>query len=201
MKLYYAPGACSLSPHIAAHEAGIEIELEKVDLATKKTEGGEDFNEVNPKGYVPTLRLDNGEVLTEGPVIVQYIADQVPDKKLIPEKGTMDRYHTEEWLSFITSELHKAFGALFQQDLPDGERKLIMEKIAKRFEYVDSSLEGRKFLMGESFTVADGYLFTILTWTKPAGIDLAAYPNITEYMERMGKRPAVQTALKEEGLI
>lgn len=200
MKLYYVPGACSLSPHIAAREAGIEIELEKVDLAVRKTESGEDFNEVNPKGYVPTLRLDNGEVLTEGPVIVQYIADQVPDKQLVPEKGTMERYRTEEWLSFITSELHKTFGGLFRQDLPNGERTLVMEKIAKHFEYVDYHLEGKQFLMGESFTVADGYLFTILTWTKPVGVDLTAYPNIAEYMERVGARPAVQTALKEEGL-
>lgn len=200
MKLYYAPGACSLSPHIAAREAGIDIELEKVDFATRKTENEEDFNHVNPKGYVPALRLDNGEVLTECQVIVQYIADQVPDKQLIPKKGSLERYRTEEWLSFIASEIHKTFGPLFRKDLPDEERKLVMEKIAKRFTYVNEYLEGKQFLMGEAFTVADGYLFTILTWTKPAGIDLAAYPNIAGYMERIRVRPAVQTALKEEGL-
>ena len=200
MKLYYAPGACSLSPHIAAREAGIDIELEKVDFATRKTENGEDFNHVNPKGYVPALRLDNGEVLTECQVIVQYIADQVPDKQLIPKKGSLERYRTEEWLSFIASEIHKTFGPLFRKDLPDEERKLVMEKIAKRFTYVNEYLEGKQFLMGEAFTVADGYLFTILTWTKPAGINLAAYPNIAGYMERIRVRPAVQTALKEEGL-
>jgi glutathione S-transferase len=189
-----------LSPHIAACEAGIDIELEKVDLATRKTENGEDFDRVNPKGYVPALRLDTNEVLTEGPVIVQYIADQVPDKQLIPKKGTLERYHTEEWLSFISSEIHKTFGPLFRKDLPDEERKLAMEKIARRFTYVNEYLEGKEFLVGTSFTVADGYLFTILTWAAPMGIDLGAYTNITEYMGRIHGRPAVQTALKKEGL-
>jgi glutathione S-transferase len=200
MKLYYVPGACSLCPHIAAVEAGIDIELEMVDLSTGKTSNGEDFRKVNPKGYVPALRLDNGEVLTEGPIIVQYLADQVPERNLIPAMGSMERYRAQEWLSFITSELHKTFGSLFRQDLPDGERKLIMEKIAKRFEYVNDMLDGKQFLMGDSFTVADAYLFTILTWTKPSGIDIAQYPQIVAYMERVGARPTVQTAFKEEGL-
>lgn len=200
MKLYYAPGACSLSPHITAREAEVEIELEKVNLTTHKTESGEDFNEINPKGYVPALRLDNGEILTEGPVIVQYIADQVLDKQLIPKKGTMERYRTEEWLLFITSELHKPFGSLFRQDLPDSERDLVTKKIAKRFEYINSSLKGKQFLMGDLFTVSDGYLFTILTWAKPSGIELAQYPELGQYMDRVSARPAVQTALKEEGL-
>jgi glutathione S-transferase len=201
MKLYYAPGACSLSPHITAREAGVEIELEKVDLAARKTESGEDFNEINPKGYVPALRLDNGEILTEGPVIVQYIADQVPDKQLIPQKGTMERYRTEEWLLFITSELHKPLGSFFRKDLPDSERELVMKKIARRFEYIDFALKGKQFLMGDTFTVSDGYLFTMLTWTKLVGIELTDYPEIATYINRVGARPAVQTALKEEGLV
>jgi len=201
MKLYYSPGACSLSPHITAREAGVEIELEKVDLVTRKTESGEDFNEINSKGYVPALRLDNGEILTEGPVIVQYIADQVPDKQLIPQKGTMERYRTEEWLLFITSELHKPFGSLFRQDLPDSERELTIKRLAKRFEYIDVALKGKQFLMGDAFTVSDGYLFTILTWAQPSGIDIAQYPELVQYMNRVGMRPAVQTALKEEGLV
>ena len=178
MKLYYSPGACSLSPHITAREAGVEIELEKVDLATRKTESGEDFNKINPKGYVPALRLDNGEILTEGPVIIQYIADQVPDKHLIPQKGTLERYRTEEWLLFITTELHKPFGSLFRQDLPDSEREITMKRIAKRFEYINTSLKGKQFLMGDLFTVSDGYLFTILTWAKPSKIEFTLYPEI-----------------------
>ena len=201
MKLYYAPGACSLSPHITACEAGIEIELEKVDLATHKTASGENFNEINPKGYVPALRLDNGEILTEGPVIVQYIADQAPDKHLIPQKGTMERYRTEEWLSFISSELHKPLGSFFRKNLPDSERELIMKRITKRLEYINNSLKGKQFLMGDLFTVCDGYLFTILTWAKPSGIEFTLYPEIAQYMNRVGARPAVQTALKEEGLV
>ena len=201
MKLYYAPGACSLSPHIIAREAGVEIELEKVDLTTHKTEGGENFNEINAKGYVPALRLDNGEILTEGAVIVQYIADQAPDKNLIPQVGTMERYRAEEWLLFISSELHKPLGSFFRRDLPDSERELIMKKITKRLNYINNSLKGKQFLMGDLFTVSDGYLFTILTWAKPSKIEFTLYPEIAQYMNRVGARPAVQTALKEEGLV
>ncbi len=140
-------------------------------------------------------------MLTEGPVIVQYIADQVPNKQLIPQKGTLERYRTEEWLSFIASEIHKTFSPLFRKGLPDEERALVIEKIARRFEYVNEHLEGKQFLIGSSFTVADGYFFTMLTWTNPVGIEISQYPNIIEYMERIGARPAVQIALKEEALV
>jgi glutathione S-transferase len=199
MKLYYAPGACSLSPHIIALEAGIPLELEKVDLKTHKTERGEDFNAVNSKGYVPALRLDDGSVLTEGPAIVQYLADKKPDAKLAPPNGTVERYRLMAWLTFIGTEIHKSFGPLFQGGSED-EKAKAKDKIAKRFAYVDKELAGRDFLMGSDFGVADAYFFVMLTWAQKMGIDFASLANVAAFFARVSKRPAVQEALKSEGV-
>lgn len=201
MKLYYASGACSLSPHIVAREAGIAIDTVKVDLTTKKTEDGQDFLVLNPKGYVPALRLDNGQILTEGPAIVQYLADQKPASRLAPSAGTMERYRLQEWLSFLGTELHKSFSPLFNQASSDDAKRAAKENITKRFTYLDQKLAGSKYLMGETFTVADAYAFTIVNWANFAGIDLKPYPNLSAYLGRIGARPKVQEALKAEGLL
>jgi glutathione S-transferase len=200
MKLYYAPAACSLSPHIVAREAGIPIEIEKVDFKAKRTESGADFWQTAPKGQVPALRLDDGELLTEGPAIVQYIADQAPQSGLMPAKGR-DRYRVLEWLNFITSELHKGFTPLFQPNTPDAYRLIAKRNLAERFAYVEAQLAGRDYLMGGNFTVADAYLFTVLRWSKFQQIDLAPYPNIGAYMARVAARPKVQEAMKAEGIL
>ena len=201
MKLYYASGACSLSPHIVAREAGIAIDTVKVDLTTKKTEDGQDFLVLNPKGYVPALRLDNGQILTEGPAIVQYLADQKPASRLAPSAGTMERYRLQEWLSFLGTELHKSFSPLFNQASSDDAKRAAKENITKRFTYLDQKLAGSKYLMGETFTVADAYAFTIVNWANFVGIDLKPYPNLSAYLGRIGARPKVQEALKAEGLL
>src|ERR1700729_195874 len=172
MKLYYSPGACSLSPHIVAEEADIHLDLEKVDLKTHKTEKGEDFYAVNPKGYVPALRLDNGTVLTEGPAIVQYLADQNPASGLAPKAGTIERYRLQEWLTFIGTELHKSFGALFNKASSDDAKNTAKTNINKRLTYLNDQLANRQYLMGSNFTVADAYAFTIINWTNFVGIDL-----------------------------
>ena len=201
MKLYYASGACSLSPHIVAREAGIAIDTVKVDLTTKKTEDGQDFLVLNPKGYVPALCLDNGQILTEGPAIVQYLADQKPASRLAPSAGTMERYRLQEWLSFLGTELHKSFSPLFNQASSDDAKRAAKENITKRFTYLDQKLAGSKYLMGETFTVADAYAFTIVNWANFVGIDLKPYPNLSAYLGRIGARPKVQEALKAEGLL
>jgi glutathione S-transferase len=201
MKLYYSPGACSLSPHIVASEAGISLELEKVDLASHKTEGGQDFTAVNPKGYVPTLRLDDGSILTEGPAIVQYLADQKPATGLAPAAGTMERYRLQEWLTFIGTELHKSFGTLFNKASSDDAKQMAKANIAKRLSYLNDQLANRQFLLGGNFTVADAYAFTIVNWTNFVGIDLKPYANVGAYMARVGARPKVQETLKAEGLL
>jgi glutathione S-transferase len=201
MKLYYAPGACSLSPHIVAREAGLPIELEKVDVRAKKTAAGDDYWQVNPKGQVPTLRLDDGDILTEGPAIVQYLADMAPQAKLAPAVGTKERYQVQEWLNFVTSELHKNFSPLFRPNTPDEYKPIAKENLANRFNYIDKHLAGRQYLMGDQFTVADAYLFTILRWSSVQHIDLAAWPNIAAYMGRVGERPKVKEALQAEGLV
>ena len=201
MKLFYAPGACSLSPHIALLEAGLEAALVKVDTKAHKTEGGGDYYAVNPKGYVPLLELDDGDRLTEGPAIVQYIADLNPKSKLAPAAGTMARYHLQEWLNFITAELHKQFSPLFQATTPAEFKETIKEKIGKRFDWVAEQLKGKDYLMGDTFTVADAYLFTMLTWTKHVGIDLARWPVLTAYKARVAARPKVREAMIAEGLI
>jgi glutathione S-transferase len=201
MKLFYSPGACSLSPHIALREAGIPFELKKVSTKTHEVDGGGDFYAINPKGYVPLLELDDGEKLTEGPAIVQYIADQKPASGLAPACGTMGRYRVQEWLNFVTSELHKSFGPLFSADTPAEYKETLKKKIAMRYEWVDKQLAGKLYLTGDTFTVADGYLFTVTNWTKPLHIDLGAMPNLVAFQARVAARPAVQAAMKAEGLI
>ena len=202
MKLYFSPGACSLSPHIVLREAGIQADLEQVDLKTKRTKSNTDFTAVNPKGQVPALVLDDGQVLTEGPAVVQYLADSKPEAKLAPANGTIERYHLQEWLNFITSELHKSFGALFNPAVPADYKKFATDLIDNRFAYVDEHLRnGGPFLMGAQFTVADAYLFTVANWTRFLKIDLGQWPNLKAYVERVAARPKVREALKAEGLV
>jgi glutathione S-transferase len=200
MKLYFSPGACSMSPHIVLLEAGLPFEIERVNLANKQTAAGADFRATNPKGYVPALVLDNGELLTEGPAIIQYIADQVPEKKLAPAFGTMARYHLMETLNFITTELHKGFSPLFKPHMPDEAKKMAREVLALRLSVVAEQLNGKPYLMGDQFTVADAYLFTVLSWTGRVDFDLSPWPVFKEYRERIAARPAVQAALAAEGL-
>jgi glutathione S-transferase len=201
MKLYYSPGACSLSPHIALHEAGLAHDLVKVDLREKKTENGEDFAKINPKGQVPALMLDSGELLTEGPVIVQVIADKAAGKHLAPANGTDERYKMQEWLNFTTSELHKNFSPLFNPTIPDEVKKFFSDRLMGKFKYTDSQLAGRDYLMGKQFTVADGYMFVMLAWADRMKLDLSGMTNLMAYKARVGARPNVQAALKMEGLL
>jgi glutathione S-transferase len=201
MKLYYSPGACSLSPHIVLREAGFDFSLEKVSLSKKETEHGTDFFTINAKGYVPTLQLDDGQVLTEGPAIVQYLADQKPESGLAPKNGSMERYRLQEWLNFISTELHKQYSPLFNPKTPEETKGMAREYLAKRIGHLAKHLEGRQFIMGEHFTVADAYAFTVLGWSKHVNFDLSGWPVIGQYLERVGARPAVQAALKAEGLL
>src|ERR1700753_1008142 len=198
MKFYYSPGACSLSPHIALHEAGLAHELVKVDLKAKKTETGEDFAAINPKGQVPALMLDSGELVTEGPVIVQVIADKAPAKNLAPANGTDERYKMQEWLNFTTSELHKNFSPLFNPAIPDEVKKFFSDRIVGKFKYADSQLADRDYLMGKQFTVADGYLFVMLAWADRVKFDLSGLSNLKAYQARVAARPAVHAALNME---
>ena len=200
MKLYFAPGACSLSPHIALREAGLTFDLESVDLKAKKLKNGDDYYQVNPKGQVPLLALDDGELLTEGPAIVQYIADMAPASGLIPPAGSKERYRTQEWLNFISSELHKNFSPLFRPNTPDDYKPIAKDNLANRFAYVDKHLSNRPYLVGDKFTVADAYLFTILNWAKFQSIDLVPWPNLLKFVARVGERPKVKDALRAEGL-
>lgn len=201
MKLYYSGGACSLASHIIATEAGLTFEIVKVDLATHKTETGEDFYSINPKGYIPALKLDNGEVLTEGVAILQYLADQNSDAGLIPQAGTFDRYKTQEWLTFISSEVHKAFSPLWSKDTTSEVREATIARLNKRFDYINTYLAGKNFLLNEKFSVVDAYLFTVVNWTSMLNVDISAYPEIVSFMARIAARPHVQTAMKAEGLI
>jgi glutathione S-transferase len=201
MKLYYSPGACSLSPHIALLEAGIPYDLVKVDLKAKKLENGDDYLKINPKGQVPALGLDDGEVVTEGPVIVQMIADKAAAKNLAPARDSAERYKLQEWLNFITGELHKNFGPLFSPVLADDAKAFFKDRVMGKFKYVDGMLAGRDYLMGKQFTVADGYLFTMLCWADRMKFDLSALPNLLAYKTRVAARPMVQQALTKEGLL
>ena len=201
MKLYYSPGACSLSPHIALLEAGLPYDLVKVDLKTKKLENGDDYLKINPKGQVPALALDSGELVTEGPVIVQVIADKVSAKHLAPARDSAERYKLQEWLNFITGELHKNFGPLFQPVLSDDTKAFFKDRLMGKFKYLDAQLAGHDFLMGQHFTVADGYLFTMLCWADRMKFDLSAMPNLSAYKARVAARPKVQEALTKEGLM
>ena len=201
MKLYYSPGACSLSPHIALKEAGIPFDLVKVDLKAKKLEDGTDYNQVNPKGQVPALGLDNGDLLTEGAVIVQMIADSAPQKNLAPANGSSERYKLQEWLNFIASELHKNFSPMFQPVLSDDTKAFFKTRLEGKFKYIDHALSGRDYLMGGQFTVPDAYLFTMLAWADRMGLDISGLPNLTAYKARVAARPKVQEALTAEGLL
>ncbi len=200
MKLYYKSGACSLSPHIVLREAGLDFSIEKVDLATKKTETGDDFLAVNPKGQIPTLLLNDGSILTEGVAIVQYLADQKPDRQLMPEQGTPARYHALEWLNYIATELHKGFSPLFNPKTPDDFKAVTREALSKKFAYVNESLKDNQFLLGACFSVADAYLFTVMGWAKALKFDLSALTELNAYLDRVAARPAVDAALTAEGL-
>ena len=203
MKLYYAPGACSLSPHIVLREAERGFDLERVDLKTHRTASGVDYLTINPKGYVPALQLDGpgSSILTEGPAIVQYIADLAPEARLAPPSGTFARYHLQEWLNFLATEIHKQFSPLFESATPRAVAERLRGKIGRRFLYLQDVLEDRAFVMGETFTVADAYLFVMLQWCGPHGIDIGLYPNLDDYESRIYHRPAVHAALAAEGLL
>ena len=201
MKLYYSPGACSLSPHIALREAGIAFEPVLASTKSHKLQDGTDYYGINPLGYVPMLELDDGTRLREGPAIVQYVADQAPTKNLAPANGTLSRYRLQEWLTFIGTEIHKTYSPFFNPAMPDEAKAVFKAKLQSRYEWLDRELEGKEYLMGEHFTVADGYLFTVTNWTKPMGIDLSGLPNVTAWHDRVAARPAVQEAMKVEGLI
>lgn len=201
MKLYYSPGACSLSPHIIMRELGLPVDLVKVDLGARKTADGGDYLAINPKGYVPVLQLDDGSVLTEGPAIVQYLADRSPASKLAPAAGSMERYRLVEWLNFLTSEIHKGFSPLFRPTATEETKAMFRETLARGFDYLSAQLRDKPYLMGDRFTVADAYLFTLLGWCRLTQIDLSKWPVLTTYRERIAARPAVHAALKAEGLI
>ena len=201
MKLYYSPGACSLSPHIALHEAGLAADIVRVDIKAKKLADGSDFLSINPKGQVPTLQLDDGQVLTEGPAIVQYIADQAPAKGLAPAAGSFERYRLMELLNYVSTEIHKNFSPLFNPATSADAKESAKKTLSTKFAHVATLLAGKDYLMGDRFTVADGYLFTVLGWTRHVGIDLGQWPVLGEYLARVGARPAVQEAMKAEGLV
>lgn len=200
MKLYYKPGACSFSPHIILRESGLDFSLVKVDLATKRTEAGDDYFEINPKGQVPALLMDDGSLLTEGVAIVQFLADKVPDRQLLAPAGSMTRYHTLEWLNYIATELHKGFSPLFNPATPDEFKTVTRQALEKKFKYVNEELSDKQWLMGLRFTVADAYLFTVLRWAYALQLDLSGLGNIEAFMERMKARPAVEAAMKAEGI-
>ncbi len=201
MKLYYTPGACSLSPHIVALEAELPLELIKVDLQTKLTEHGEDFKKINPNGYVPTLILDDGNRLTEGTAIVQYLADRAPEKKLAPEASTFERYLLQQWLNFVSTEIHKNFSPLFDPSAQQAAKDSAIERLSSRLETVEEHLSDKPFLLGKTFSAADAYLFVTLSWRHYVNLDISRWPALTRYAEGISERPAVQQALKEEGLI
>ena len=200
MKLYYSPGACSLSPHIVLREAGLNFDLALASTKTKKLADGSDFYQINPKGQVPVLELDNGERLTEGPAIVQYIADQAPTSKLAPPAGSMQRYRLMEWLNFITSELHKSYSPLFNPAMPEEGKAVYRARISERLQWVDSQLEGKQYLLGDEFSVADAYLFTVSGWSKVVGVDMSGLKNLNAFRDRVAARPAVRAAMEAEGL-
>jgi glutathione S-transferase len=200
MKLYYSPGACSLSPHIVLREAGLAFEPVMAPTKTHKLQDGTDYYSINPLGYVPLLELDDGTRLREGPAIIQYIADQVPNKNLAPANGTLPRYRLQEWLTFIGTEIHKSFSPLFNPNMPEEGKAIYRERLANRFGFVNGELSGKEYLMGDHFTVADAYLYTVTRWAKAMSLDLGGFPHLVAHHERVGARPAVQEALKVEKL-
>lgn len=200
MQLYYSPGACSLASHIVLNEAGFQFGLEKVNMADKKTEKGEDYNLVNPKSSVPALKLDDGQVLTEGVAIMQYLADQKLDSGLMPKAGSMERYRLLEWMNYIATEVHKTFGPLWKPDTPEATKENQKALLAKKFDYLSNALKDKEYLTGK-FTIADAYLFTVLNWTNVLKLDTSKWPVLQSFMARVAARPKVQQSLKEEGLI
>ena len=200
MQLYFAPGACSLASHITAREAGINIDLKRADTKTKKLEDGSDYLAVNSKGAVPALKLDNGQVLTEGVAIMQYLADQKPESNLAPKNGTFERYRVQEWLNYITSEVHKGFSPLWNPTADPAVKAYALDGLKKKFDWLNTQLTGKKYLTGENFTVADAYLFTVMNWTNFLSVDLAPWPALKEFQARVAARPKVQEALAAEGL-
>jgi glutathione S-transferase len=201
MKLYYSPGACSLSPHIVLHEAGLAYEPVLASTKTHQLADGTDFYTINPLGYVPVLELDDGTRLREGPAIVQYLADQAPHKNLAPAHGTLGRYRLQEWLTFIGTEIHKSFSPLFVPGTPEDYKPQVKQRLLARLQWVDSELAGKPYLMGEQFSVADAYLFTVTNWGQYVGLDISQLKNLVAYRERIAARPAVQAAMKAEGLL
>ncbi len=201
MQLYYSPGACSLASHIALREAGVPFDLKRTDTKTKKLEDGGDYFAVNSKGSVPALRLDDGQVLTEGPVILQYVADQKPDSKLVPKAGTVERYRVLEWLNFITSEVHKTFSPLFNPAADASVKAYTTQNLEKKFDWINKQLAGKQYLTGDNFTIADAYLFVVANWSNFVGIDLGRWPALQQFVARVAARPKVQEALAAEGLL
>lgn len=201
MKLYYSRGACSLAPHILLHEIGAQFEAEAVDLRAKKTASGADYLEINPKGYVPALVLDSGDMLTEAAIVLQYLADRKPEAKLLGAQGSMERYHALEWTHFVSTEIHKNFSPLFQPDTPAEYKEIVKNKVTQRLNYVDGVLARGDYLMGAQYTIADVYLFTTSNWIRATGMDPAAFPHLAKFKERVSARPAVQAAMKAEGLL
>jgi glutathione S-transferase len=201
MKLYYSPGACSLSPHIVLREAGLPFAPVLASTKSHKLQDGTDYYGINPLGYVPLLELDDGTRLREGPAIVQYIADQVPQKNLAPANGTLPRYRLQEWLTFIGTEVHKTYSPLFRPDTPDDYKPVLKDKLKSRYQWVESQLAGKQYLLGEQFSVADAYLFVVTNWAKPTGLDIADLANVQAWHARVAARPAVQEAMKVEGLL
>jgi glutathione S-transferase len=200
MQLYYSPGACSLASHITLREAGLPVELKKADTKTKKLEDGSDYFAVNSKGSVPALRLDDGQVLTEGPAILQYLADQKPESKLAPKAGTLERYRLLEWLNFITSEVHKSFSPLFNPAADAAVKQYTTQNLEKKFDWINKQLAGKQYLTGDQFTIADAYLFVVVNWSNFVGIDLGRWPALKAFQDRVAARPKVQEALAAEGL-
>lgn len=199
MKLYFAPGACSLCPHIVVLEAGLAAETVQVNLKAHQLLDGSDYYAINPRGYVPLLELDDGQRITENAAIVQYLAERAPDRGLLPPAGTLARTRVQEWLAFVGSELHKGFSPLFNPALPEEARPIFKKKLLDRFGWVNQQLAGKSYLMGETFTVADAYLFVITGWAGRVGVDIAGLENLAAHQARMRQRPAVQAALQAEG--
>ncbi len=201
MQLYYSPGACSLASHITLREVGLPFDLKRADTKTKKLEDGSDYYAINPKGAVPALKLDNGQVLTEGVAIMQYVADQKPESGLAPKNGSFERYRVQEWLNYVTSEVHKGFSPLWNPTADPAVKQYALDNLTKKFEYLNQQLTGKKYLTGDNFTIADSYLFVVLNWANFLNVDLSKYPAIKDFQARVAARPKVQEALEAEGLL
>ena len=201
MQLYFAPGACSLATHITLREAGLPFELKRADVQTKKLEDGSDYLAINSKGAVPALKLDNGQVLTEGVAIMQYLADQKPESGLAPKNGSIERYRLQEWLNYVASEVHKSFSPLWNPTADPAVKQFTLNNLARKFEWLNQQLTGKKYLTGDTFTIADSYLFAVLNWTNFLNVDLSKYPAIKDFQARVAARPKVKEAMEAEGLL